>query len=198
MTIRELSKHDQYGCYGWYTYGVHGNCPVSKTPCPSYPSTSKILPASWPWTSNFKWTPSLPPILPAPLLQMITNQLKLRIIQGLLLYVIRSFFQVGFRFQYQLINIVWTSFDFFPFSWILTIYFFMTLYSCLCSCCPKLSQHIFLLWLLTFLVLILQSTCFNCTIWERKQTMKQQQTSQFARFAHREILMIIMFRIPLF
>ena len=27
---------------------------------PSYPSTSKILPPPWPWTSNFKWTS--PPI----------------------------------------------------------------------------------------------------------------------------------------
>ena len=35
-------------------------------------------------------------------LQMIANQLKGNIILGWLLYVIRSFLQVGFRFQYQL------------------------------------------------------------------------------------------------
>ena len=37
--------------------------------------------------------------------QMITNQLKENIIQGWLLYVIRSFFQVSLCFQYQLINL---------------------------------------------------------------------------------------------
>ena len=54
--------------------------------------------------------PSLP-------LQMITNQLKENIIQGWPLYVIRSFLQVGFCFQYQFINLVWLSIDFVPFSW---------------------------------------------------------------------------------
>ena len=39
-------------------------------------------------------------------------------------YVKRSFLQVGFRFQYQLINLDWLSFDFFSFS------FFVALYSC--------------------------------------------------------------------
>ena len=52
-----------------------------------------------------------------PLLQMITNQLKENIIQGWLLYVIRSFLQVDFCSQYQLINLVWLSTDFFLFSW---------------------------------------------------------------------------------
>ena len=46
-------------------------------------------------------------------LQIITNQLKENIIQGWLSYVIKSFLQVGFRFQYQPINLVWLSFDFF-------------------------------------------------------------------------------------
>ena len=99
------------------------------------------------------------PIQRIPPLQMITSQLKENIIQGWLLYVIRSFLQVGFRFQYQLINLVWLSFDFFSFSWSLTICFFVALYSCLCSC-PKISRNIFYLQLFTFLVLILQSTCF--------------------------------------
>ena len=31
--------------------------------------------------------------------------------------IIRSFLQVGFCFQYQLINLVWLSVDFFSFSW---------------------------------------------------------------------------------
>ena len=94
-------------------------------------STPKILPLPWPWTSNFKRTPPL---------QMITNQLKENIIQGLLFYVIRSFLQVDFRFQYQLINLVWLSFDFFSFSWRLNICFFV-----FCDFIPlyvQLSQNI--------------------------------------------------------
>ena len=43
--------------------------------------------------------------------------------------VIRSLLQVGFCFQYQLINFFWLSFDFFSFSWSLTICFFVPLYS---------------------------------------------------------------------
>ena len=109
----------------------------------------------------------------APPLQMITNQLKENIIQEWLLYVIRSFLQVGFRFQYELINLVWLSFDFFSFSWSLTIWFFMALYSRECSC-PNISQNAFYLWLFKLLVLILQSTCFICTTWKCKQTMEQQ------------------------
>ena len=55
---------------------------------------------------------------PSPHLQVITNQLKENIIQESLLYVIRSFLQVGFHFQYQLINPVWLSFRLsgFPFD----------------------------------------------------------------------------------
>ena len=46
-------------------------------------------------------------------------------------------FSNDFRFQYQLINRVWLSFDFSSFS-CLTIRFFVPLYSCVCSC-PKIS-----------------------------------------------------------
>ena len=53
---------------------------------------------------------------PLPL-QMITNHLKENIIQGWLLYINRFFLQVGFCFQYQLINLVWLSIEFFPFIW---------------------------------------------------------------------------------
>ena len=98
-------------------------------PIPTCTSTSKIPPHPWPWTSNLKRT--LPP--PSLSLQMITNQLKENIIQEWLLHIIRSFLQVGFRFQYQL-NFFWLSFDFFSFSWSLTIYFFVALYSCVCVC----------------------------------------------------------------
>ena len=91
----------------WHIYDAHEHCPIFKTSYPPCPFTSKILPPPWPWTSNFKRTP--PPPLP-PSLQMITDQLRENIIQGWLFYVIRSFFQVGFHFQYQLINLVFLYF----------------------------------------------------------------------------------------
>ena len=97
---------------GWYTYDVHENCPIFKTPYSPCPSMSTILWPSWPWTSNFNQT--LPPPL---LLQMLTSQLKENIIQGWILYVIKPFLQVGFRFWYQLINLAWLSFVFFSFTW---------------------------------------------------------------------------------
>ena len=56
----------------------------------------------------------------------------------------RSFLQVDFRFLYQLINLVWLSFDFFSFSWCLTICFFVALHSCMRSC-PKILRNIFYL-----------------------------------------------------
>ena len=131
---------------------------------PPYPSTSKILSFPWPWTSNLKRIPSFPN----------NNQsVKKSIIQRWLLYVIRSFLQVGFRFQHQLINLVWLSFDFFSFSWSLAIWFCVALYSWVWSY-SKILRNFFYLYLFAFLVLILQSTCFICTTWKRKQTMEQQ------------------------
>ena len=116
-----------------------------------------------PWKANFKWTP-----LPSP----NDDQLKENIIQGGLLHVIRSFLQVSFCFQYQLINLVWLSSDFFSFSWTLTICVFMALYSCVWSC-SKISRNVLFI-IIHILVLILQSTRFICTTWKRKQSMEQQ------------------------
>ena len=82
------------------THDVYGNCSIFWPPCPS---TSKIFPRPWPWTSNFKRTPSF---------HLITNQLKENVIKGWLLDVIRSFFQGSFLFQYQLINLAWIFFGF--------------------------------------------------------------------------------------
>ena len=76
-------------------------------------------------------------------LQMITNQLKENIIQEWLLYLIRSFLKVGFRFQYQITNLTWLSFDVFWFSWSLTICFFVSLYSFVGSCPKIYFIHIF-------------------------------------------------------
>ena len=112
---------------------------IFKTSQPPWPSTCKSLSPPWPWTSNFKWIPPL---------QLITNQLKENIIQGWLLYIIRSFLQASFRFQYQIINLVWLSFDFFSFTWNLTICFFVDFCSCtlvlLCSF-PQISSKCLLL-----------------------------------------------------
>ena len=99
------------------------------------PSTSKILPPPWPWTSNFKQSRLSP---------SDNQSIWKTIIQGWLLYVIRSFLQVGFRFKYQLINVVWLFFDFISSEWSLTIWFVVPLYSCVCSC-PKISRNVFYL-----------------------------------------------------
>ena len=45
-------------------------------------------------------------------------------------------------FSVSIINLVWLFFDFFSFRWSLTIFFFVALYSCACSC-PKISQNFF-------------------------------------------------------
>ena len=117
----------------------------SRPPTPSYLSASEIPAISWPWTSNFKRT--------LPRLQLITNLLKEDIIQRLLLC-------------YQVLPSGRLSF---LFGWSLIIWFYVALYFCVCSC-PKISRNVFYL----FLVLILQSTCFICTTWKRKQTLEQQ------------------------
>ena len=88
------------------------------SPSTTMSTTSISLPPPWSWTSNYKRNPPI---------QIITNQLKENIIQGWLLHDIRFFFHVGFGFQYQLINLVWFSFDFISFSWSLTICFFVAL-----------------------------------------------------------------------
>ena len=82
----------------------------SRPPTPPCPATSRIVQHPRPWMFNFKWTPS-------PTLQMINNQIKGNIILGWLLHVIMSILYVCFPFQYQLINLVWLSIDFFSFSW---------------------------------------------------------------------------------
>ena len=138
---------------------------------------------------------------------MITNQLKENIILGWLLYIVRSFLQVGFRFQYQLINFVWLSFDVFSFSWSqsrpqsnfkklktsflpssysekmhwgqgwaeASLSTFSWLYILVCAVVHKYHEMFSLKKF--FLVLILQSTCFVCITWKRKQTMEQQPRS---------------------
>ena len=98
-----------------YTYDVHENCPIFKTPPFLFIYVQNFFTLL---TMDIQFHPTLPPI------QMIANPWKENIIQGWLLYVIRLFLQVSFRFQYQLINVVRLSFDFFSFGWNLTICFF--------------------------------------------------------------------------
>ena len=124
---------------------------------------SKLIPPPWRPISND----------PPPFLQMITNQLKENIIQRWLLYVTKSFLQVSFHFQYQLINLAWLFFTSFHLAEA-SLSAFLWLYTFVCNC-PKMLRNIFYIWLFTFLVLILQSTCFICTIWKCKQTIEQQQ-----------------------
>ena len=119
---------------GWYTYDVHENCPIFKPP-----TTLSIRP------KFFHPLDPGRPISNKPPLQMINNQLKENVIQGWLLCVIRPFLQVGFRFQYQLTNLVWLSFDFFLFSWSPTICFFVALYSCVCSCPKSITKCLLLI-----------------------------------------------------
>ena len=88
-----------------------------------------------------------------PPLQMITNQLQDNIIKGWL-YVIRSFFQVNFRIQYQLVNFVWLSFDLFLFSWNHTTYFF----EAFILFCVQLSKNIKKC--LLFIIIHISSTHF--------------------------------------
>ena len=87
--------HGRRGNKGWYTYDVHENCPIFKTPpTPVVHLHSKFFHFL---TLDVYFQTNLPS------LQMITNQFKENIIQGWLSYVIRFFLQVGFHLQYQLI-----------------------------------------------------------------------------------------------
>ena len=117
--------------YGWYTYDIHENCPIFKTPTPIVHLRPNFF---YPLVLGRPFSNEPPPFL------MITNQFKQNIIQGRLLCVTRSFLQVGFCFQYHLINLVWLFFDVFLFSWSFTTCFFVALYSCVYSC-TKISRN---------------------------------------------------------
>ena len=132
-------------------YEVHENCPICKTPTPLVHLRPKFF-------------------HPLDLGRPISNELpypndkqsiKRNIIEGWLLYVIRSFLKVGFRFQYQIINLTWLSFDVFWFSWSLTVCFFVSLYSFVCGC-PKIY------FIRIFSAHLAMKICFICTTWKRK------------------------------
>ena len=164
-------------------------------PPPLCPSTSKILPPI-----SSKILLSFHPILPKffiplgrpisdkpPTLQMITNQLKENINPNLTICVIRFFLQFGFCLQYQLINFVWLSFDFFSFSWGLTICFFVALYYM--ALCVLLSTNI--MKCLLFIIIHIFSihfamNLFICTTWKRKQIMEQQPHRVYDRIKSKQ------------
>ena len=95
--------------------------------------------------------------IPSPHLLMITNQLKENIIQGWLLYVIKSYLQVGLPFQYQNINLAWLSHDLFSFRWNLIFFYGFTLLY------VQLSKNITKC-LLFITIHIFSTHCFICTI----------------------------------
>ena len=113
--------------------------PPPHTPCLA---TSKILPPSWSWMSNFEQT------LPNDN-QSIKRKHNPRM--TIVCCQVRSFLQVGFCFQYQLTDLVWLSINSFciylkqissKLNWTRTMYFFVALYSCVWSC-PKISRNAF-------------------------------------------------------
>ena len=113
----------------WYTYDVYE---IFKTPH----LLVHLLP-------EFQYQRN-PLSLPPPSLSKWKSIEEENIIQGWVLYIIMSFLQIGFRFQYHFINLAWLFFDFFSFSWSLTICFSVALYSCVCSF-PKISKNVFYL-----------------------------------------------------
>ena len=77
-------------------------------PQPPCSCTSKFHPPPCPWTSNFKRI--LPPPLPSPSDKQSVKRKHNPRMTFICYQVIMSFLQVGFRFQYQLISLVWLSF----------------------------------------------------------------------------------------
>ena len=108
-------------------------------------------------------------------LQMISNQLKENIIskddyymlsgpsfRSAFVFSINSLILSGFPLTY--FHLAEPSLS--GFSW---------LYTFVWAVARKILRNVFyLLLLFTFLVLILQSTCFICTTWKRKQTIENQ------------------------
>ena len=100
------------------------------------------------------------PIPPSP---MITNQLKEDIIQRGLLYVIRSFLQVGFRLHYQHINLSGFPLTYFQLAEA-TLSVFSRLYTHVCAVVQKYHEKSFIYKYSHFKYkLILLPTCFICT-----------------------------------
>ena len=93
---------------------------------PPIPLSIYVLNSSappWPWTSNFKRTPTHP----SPNDNQSIKKKKSK---------------DDYYMCYQVLPSGRPSFDFFSFSWSLTVYFFVVLYSCVSSC-PKILRNVF-------------------------------------------------------
>ena len=78
-----------------------------------------------------------------PPLQMINNQLKENIIQGWLLYVTRSFFQVSFCFQYH--SLIFSGFPLTSFHLAeASLSAFLWLYTLVCAVLQKYREMLFI------------------------------------------------------
>ena len=126
---------------------------------------------------------------------MMTNQLKKKHNPRMTIVCYQVLCSGQFCFQYQLINFVWLSFDFFHlteaslsvFSWLYTFVFAVVqIYH---KCLLSIIIHV--------LVLPLQSIRFICTTWKREQTMwnnnrtvhvnEQNQNKRKTKSCHIEI-----------
>ena len=123
-------------------------------------------------------------ILNKSLLQIITKSIKRKHNLRMTIKCYQVLFQVGFRFQFQLINLVWLSFDFFSFSWSLTICFFVALYSCVCSC-PKYHKMSFIYIIHIFSTLFTINLFYSCNletnvskIWNINRTVYVNEQNQ--------------------
>ena len=151
------------------------------TPLPPFPSMSNILLPPWPWKSNFKQVP--PPTPPNPYFSPNHNEfierkhnLRMTIICHQVLPSGRLSFSVSTDY------LLWLSFDFLSFSWSLTTSFFIAFYSCVSKTITECLKFI----VFTFSVLILQSTCFICTAWSRKQSMDNNDTCEWTKSKQKE------------
>ena len=118
--------------WGWYTYDVYENCPIFKTTYPLVHLRPKFF---------------HPLVLGGPISNKTPfpndNQSTKRKHNPRMTIICYQVFFLGL-FQYQLINLVWLSFDFFSFSCSCTIYFFVALYSRVCNC-PKIHEMSFII-----------------------------------------------------
>ena len=114
--------------------------------------------------------------------QMITNQLKVNIIQGWLLYVIRSGLSFRSAFVFNINSLIFSGFrlTFFAFIWSKSrqswtepaLCTFSWHYILVCEVVQKYHEMLFLKKF--FLVLILHSTCFIFITSKGKQTTEKQ------------------------
>ena len=133
---------------------------------PPCPSASKILPPFWPWTSNFKRTSPSPSDK-----QSIKGKRNPRLTNYYMLSV--PFLQVSLGIQYQLINLVWLSFEFLHLGEA-SLSAFLWLYNLVCAVIQKYHEMPFIYNYSHFCYTFCNQLFFIRRTWKRKQTMEQQ------------------------